>query len=117
MRLLKAFETLTCELLKACSLKLPDLNLPFIIQTDASDTGIGAVLIQYHDKIRYPVWFYSRLLNSAEINYSVSERECLGVIEVLCLLVDDFNRSRETYLAIIVSLIQVETYNFTVTNS
>ena len=43
--------------------------------------------------------------------------ECFGVIEVLCLLVDDFNRSRETYLGIIVSLIQIETNNLTVTNS
>lgn len=77
----KSFEILRCELLKSCNLHLPDLNNPFIIQTDSSDIGIGAVLLQEQDKVRYPVWFYSRVLNDAERNYSVSEKECLAVIQ------------------------------------
>jgi len=79
----KAFELLRCELLKASSLCLPDLNKPFVIQTDASDIGIGAVLLQEHDEKKFPIYFYSRTLNQAEKNYTVSEKECLAVVQAI----------------------------------
>ncbi|XP_063601110.1 uncharacterized protein LOC134777201 [Penaeus indicus] len=43
-------------------LKLPDINLPFALRTDASNYGVGAVLLQYVDDIPYPVAYASRKL-------------------------------------------------------
>lgn len=56
-------------------LKYPDPNLPFIVEVDASDCGIGAVLSQRHGNPSklYPCAFFSRKLNSAERNYDVTK--------------------------------------------
>lgn len=62
---------------------LPDQNQPFVLQTDASDWGVGVFLLQEHDGIVHPVAFASQTLNSAECNYSVAERECLAIVYVL----------------------------------
>ena len=61
-------------------LKLPDPSKDFIIRSDASSKGLGAVLLQYHDGIPFPVSYASRKLLPAEMNYSTVERECLGVL-------------------------------------
>ncbi|ODM88297.1 Transposon Ty3-I Gag-Pol polyprotein [Orchesella cincta] len=79
----KAFQTLKTELARASSLKLPDLGKPFIIQTDASDIGIGAILLQEQESILTPVYFHSRTLSQAERNYSTSEKECLAVVDAV----------------------------------
>lgn len=55
-------------------------KLPTAIETDASATGIGAVLMQEHEDGWQPVQFASRTLNPAECNYSQIEREALSVI-------------------------------------
>ena len=66
----------------AC-LQLPDLNKPFVLQTDASDCGLGAVLLQEYGGVLRPVAFTSHTLTPAERNYSVAERECLAIIHAL----------------------------------
>ncbi|GFX03400.1 retrovirus-related Pol polyprotein from transposon opus [Trichonephila clavipes] len=70
-----AFEAIT----EAPVLKLPDFNKPFELFTDASSIRIGAVLIQEQRSIAFAL----RTLNSAEKNYTVTERECLAVIWAL----------------------------------
>ena len=45
-----AFEALRTSLNKKPVLQLPDISAPFILQTDASEHGIGAVLKQPHKK-------------------------------------------------------------------
>lgn len=52
-------------------LRLPDLTKPFILRTDASNHGIGAVLLQEHDVRKYPVAYASRKLLDREQRYSV----------------------------------------------
>ncbi len=48
----------------------PDPAKPFIVETDASDFALGAILSQFGiDGLLHPVTFYSRKLTSAEINY------------------------------------------------
>jgi len=52
---------------------IPDFlqNLPFIIQSDFSNTTIGCVLIQEIDGERHPEWFARRVLKASEMKYSV----------------------------------------------
>jgi len=61
-------------------LKLPDPEKTFVLRTDASGLGLGAVLLQYHEDVAHPIAYASRTLLSAEKNYSVIERECLGIV-------------------------------------
>ena len=75
-----AFDSIRKGLNEASCLYMPNLNLPFIIQTDSSGGGLGAQLIQEVNSKRHPVWFASRSLSPAERNYSTTEQECLGVI-------------------------------------
>lgn len=79
----KAFHTLKRSLASGVVTKLPDLSRPFTLRTDASDRGVGAVLLQDHDDIKYPVAFASRKLSKAEQAYSVTEKECLALVWAL----------------------------------
>ena len=61
-------------------LKLPIPTLPFVVRTDASNTSVGCVLLQYHDDVPHPIFYGSRKLLDREKRYSVIERECLAVV-------------------------------------
>jgi len=76
----KAFRTLKEKLVSAPILTLPDVSRPFILRTDASETGLGAVLLQEQDGSKLPVAYSSRKLLPREKNYSVIEKECLAVV-------------------------------------
>ena len=70
------------ELTKTPVLAFPDFSqaaAQFHLQTDGSTRGIGAVLEQDGHVIAYA----SRVLSSAERNYSVIQRECLAVVYAL----------------------------------
>ena len=53
---------------------------PFFLKTDASGIAIGAVLVQGEKDQEHPIEYASRLLTSAERNYSTIEREALALI-------------------------------------
>ena len=78
-----AFRALKEALCKEPVLYLPDVQQPFILQTDASDSGIGAVLMQQVDGVKKPVMFWSRKLKPAEQKYATIERECLAIVEAV----------------------------------
>ena len=59
-------------------LRNPDLNKPFVIQTDASALGVGAVLSQGQED--WPVAYFSRKLLEREKRYLAEEKECLAVV-------------------------------------
>jgi hypothetical protein len=61
-------------------LRLPDPDKRFILRTDASDDGLGAVLMQEHDGKLHPVSYASKKLSGPERNYSTMEKECLAII-------------------------------------
>ena len=75
-----AFNALKTALTEAPVLARPDFTLPFVIQCDASDYAIGAVLVQKHADGEHPICYISKVLTSAERNYSVTERECLSLL-------------------------------------
>ncbi|KAI5149341.1 hypothetical protein ENBRE01_0846 [Enteropsectra breve] len=76
-----AFISLKEKLSEAIALFHPDYKRPFILETDASDTGIGAVLLQYNEKgQKVPIRWISRKLSPAERNYGITEKELLGVV-------------------------------------
>jgi hypothetical protein len=60
-------------------LRTPNERLSYEVVTDASDLGLGAVLLQEG----HPFAFESRKLNSAELNYNVTEKETLAVVHAL----------------------------------
>jgi transposase InsO family protein len=75
-----AFNDLKRGLLNAKCLFAPDFRRPFILQTDASNIGLGAVLTQAFPDGEHPVAFISRQLKPPEANYSTTELEALAVV-------------------------------------
>ena len=75
----KAFQTLKSRLTSSPILRLPIFSEghPFIVRTDASDVGIGAVLLQeFEGEGRLPIAYASKKLLPRERNYFVIEKEC-----------------------------------------
>ncbi|CAN6570890.1 unnamed protein product [Malus baccata var. baccata] len=61
----------------------PDWSLPFELMCDASDYAIGAVLGQRKNKQPHVIYYASRTLNDAQLNYSTTEKELLAVVFAL----------------------------------
>ena len=65
-------------------LSFPNFKEEFIIATDASDHGLGAVLFQFIDGKRRYVKFAARSLSGAEAtSYGATKRELLGIVFAL----------------------------------
>ncbi|XP_015123819.1 uncharacterized protein LOC107045921 [Diachasma alloeum] len=75
----EAFETVKNSLVEAPVLVPPNFEHKFILQTDASNDGIGAVLIQKNGDRENVIAYASRTLTRPEKNYSTTETECLAV--------------------------------------
>jgi hypothetical protein len=71
-----AFEALKKEMMNPPVLALPDLSKIFIVETDASGAGIGAVLMQEG----HPIAFISKALGPRQQSLSTYEREMLAII-------------------------------------
>eukprot|EP00731_Ephydatia_muelleri_P005837 Em0003g85a len=75
-----AFEALKRHLCTSPVLKCPNFERPFVLQTDASDWGVGAVLSQKDDDDNeHPVAYFSKKLLPRERRYSTIEKECLAI--------------------------------------
>ena len=59
-------------------LTYPNYELLFHIETDASDYQLGGAIVQNNRSLAY----YSRKLNSAQLNYTTIEKEALSVVEI-----------------------------------
>jgi transposase InsO family protein len=76
-----AFNKLKHALLSAPVLAMPDYDQPYELEvwTDASNTAVGAVLMQNG----HPIAYESRRFSSAERNYNTTDREMLAIIHAL----------------------------------
>lgn len=72
----KVRELLVSEPVLSC----PDYTKPFKIQCDASDVGIGGILVQGEGESERVVAYMREKLTSAERKYYTTEKECLAVI-------------------------------------
>ncbi|KAL4363473.1 hypothetical protein GQ457_04G017870 [Hibiscus cannabinus] len=76
----KAFNLLNQKLVTAPIVEPPDWTLPFELMCDAGDYTVGAVLGQRKGKIFHPIYYASKTLNDAQVNYTTTEKEMLAVI-------------------------------------
>ena len=79
----ESFRMIVEKLTTAPILQSPDWNLPFEIMCDASNYALGAVLGQRREGKPFVVYYASRTLNSAQMNYSTTEKELLAVVFAL----------------------------------
>ena len=76
----RAFNTLKDMLTSAPVLSSPNFEKMFILQTDASNYGVGAVLSQADaEGLDHPIAFFSKKLLDREQKYSTIEKECLAI--------------------------------------
>lgn len=75
-----AFNKLKGEICSKPVLRSPDFNRKFLLKTDASDVGVGAVLEQEFEDGKHPIVFLSKKLTGPECNYAVIEKECFAIV-------------------------------------
>ncbi|KAK8595276.1 hypothetical protein V6N13_123156 [Hibiscus sabdariffa] len=75
-----AFEELKTRLISALVVVPPDWTSPFELMCDASDHAVGAALVQRRGKLFHVIYYASRTLNEAQINYTTTEKELLAVV-------------------------------------
>ncbi|TQE06590.1 hypothetical protein C1H46_007832 [Malus baccata] len=80
---LEAFKKLKTLLTTAPIIAAPDWSLPFELMCDASDYAVGAVLGQRKDRLPHVIYYASRTLNDAQLNYATTEKELLAVVFAL----------------------------------
>ena len=76
----EAFDHLKAACLQAPILAFPDFGKPFLLETDASGKGLGAVLSQKQSDGRYhPIAYASRLMTETEQRYHSNKQEFLAL--------------------------------------
>ncbi|KAI5337429.1 hypothetical protein L3X38_016700 [Prunus dulcis] len=80
---LEAFNKLKALLTSAPIIATPNWDLPFELMCDASDYVVGAVLGQRKDKLPHVIYYASRTLNNAQLNYATTKKELLAVVFAL----------------------------------
>ena len=78
-----AFDKLKTMLVSPPIMRSPNWDLPFKIMCDASDYAIGAGLGHKKDKKSFVIYYASKTLDSAQSNYTTTEKEFLVVVFAL----------------------------------
>ncbi len=81
--MLDAFHALCNKLSVSVRLCVPCVSDVFVVESDASSTGVGAVLSVVRNDEKLPVAFFSKQLRGAQGNYSAQELEGLGIYEAI----------------------------------
>ena len=75
-----AFDKVKAMLMNAPVLSAPQFEKPFKMMIDASDVGVGAVLLQTDERgLQHPVFYYSKKLNKHQQRYSTIEKGRLRI--------------------------------------
>ncbi|GJP47495.1 hypothetical protein CLOM_g6682 [Closterium sp. NIES-68] len=75
-----AMEQLKQALTSAPVLILPDPERDYVIEADASDRAVGAVLMQDQGNGLQPIAYLSKKLHGAELNYPIHDKEALAIV-------------------------------------
>ena len=78
-----AFEMLKKRLTESPILAYPTSDGEFILDCDASHTGLGAVLSQIQDGAEKVIEFYSKTLSKPEQNYCATRKELLAIVKAI----------------------------------
>ena len=78
-----AFDKLKTMLMSPPIMRSPNWELPFEIMCDTSDYAIGAVLGKREDKNAFVIYYASQTLDSAQSNYTTTEKEFFDVVFAL----------------------------------
>ena len=78
-----AFQLFKTRLLQAPILAFLNFCHPFVIDADANEMALGAVLSQIIDGEERPIAFESRVLSKTEVNYATTKREALGIVQAM----------------------------------
>ncbi|CAI7901125.1 unnamed protein product, partial [Closterium sp. NIES-54] len=76
----QAMEQLQTALTTAPVLILPDPKKDYVVEADASDQAVGAVLMQDHGNSLQPIAYLSKKLHGAELNYPIHDKEALAMV-------------------------------------
>jgi RNase H-like domain found in reverse transcriptase len=78
----KSFEYLKKAFASALILSHWVPNQPLVVETDASDYALGAILLTFDaSRELHPVAFHSQTFSGAELNYDVHDKELLAIFE------------------------------------
>ena len=77
------FQTLKTKLATAPVMIAPNWNKEFELMCDASDYTVGAFLGQREDKVFHAIYYASKVLNEAQVNYATTEKEMLAIVFAL----------------------------------
>ncbi|XP_027182165.1 uncharacterized protein LOC113780574 [Coffea eugenioides] len=77
------FDALKESLTSAPVVQPPNWSLPFEIMCDASNYAVGAILGQNNGRASHVIYYASRTLDSAQCNYSTTEKELLAIVFAL----------------------------------
>ncbi len=80
-----AWKELKKQLTEAPILRHPDFTRPFILYTDVSKKGVGAILAQHDEEAKadYVVEYFSRSLGQTQEHWSATDLECLAIVEAV----------------------------------
>ena len=78
-----AFNDLKTRLVSTPIITAPDWGQEFELMCDASDYAVGTVLGQRKGKRFHPIYYASKVLNGAQVNYATTEKEMLAIVYAL----------------------------------
>jgi len=74
-----AFDSIKKAVLEAQSLTWPNESDPLILYTDASDIGVGAILVQSQHNVEKPISCFSKKFTDIASRWSTIEKECYAL--------------------------------------
>ena len=80
---LTSFQTLKTGLVSAPIIVAPEWSKEFELMCDTSDYTVGAVLGQQRDKVFHAIYYASKVLNDAQLNYATIEKEIITIVYAL----------------------------------